>query len=153
MIESSAVPASPDHGVPVAPSVDQKDDKPPEPRRRPRPTLFKARWEARVRDPIIVTISHRLGRDRAKRRLDLGLGGIRARLAAFVSSVEYAWTGYRLDFTVTALRQTVVGRVDIEEDLARIEIGLPLLLRIFASKIIARVRREGTLLLDKSESK
>ncbi len=106
-----------------------------------------------MRDPIIVTISHRLGRDRAKRRLDHGLGRIRARLAAFVSSVEYAWTGYRLDFTVTALRQTVVGRIDIEEDLARIEIGLPLLLRALASKIIARVRREGTLLLDKSENK
>jgi hypothetical protein len=28
-----------------------------------------------------------------------------------------------------------------------------LLLRVFASKIIGRVRREGTLLLDKSESK
>jgi Putative polyhydroxyalkanoic acid system protein (PHA_gran_rgn) len=106
-----------------------------------------------VPDPIIVTISHRLGRDRAKRQLEDGLGRIRAQLSAFVNAVEYTWTGYRLDFTVTALRQTVVGRIDIEEDIARIELGLPLLLRVFASKIIGRVRREGTLLLDKSESK
>jgi Putative polyhydroxyalkanoic acid system protein (PHA_gran_rgn) len=102
-------------------------------------------------DPIIVTISHRLGRDSAKRRLDDGFGHIHAQLAGFVNSVEYAWTGYRLDFTVMAMRQAVVGRIDIKEDVARIEFGLPLLLRLLANPIIGRIRREGKLLLDKPE--
>ena len=104
-------------------------------------------------DPIIVTISHRLGRDLAKRRLDDGLDRIRARLVGFVNSIEYNWTGYRLDFTVTAMRQTVVGRIDIEEDIARIEVGLPLLLRVLTNTIISGIRREGMLLLDKPEIK
>jgi Putative polyhydroxyalkanoic acid system protein (PHA_gran_rgn) len=102
-------------------------------------------------DPIIVTISHRLGRDRAKCQIDDGLGHIGVQLAKFANSVEYAWTGYRLDFTVTAMRQTVIGRIDIEENVARIEVGLPLLLRLLANPIIGRIRREGTLLLDKPQ--
>lgn len=100
-------------------------------------------------DPIIVTISHRLGRDGAKRRLDDGLGHIRAQLTSFVNSIEYAWSGYRLDFTVAAMRQTVVGRIDIDDDIVRVEVGLPLLLHVLANQIIDRIGREGTLLLDR----
>jgi Putative polyhydroxyalkanoic acid system protein (PHA_gran_rgn) len=102
-----------------------------------------------VPDPIVVTISHQLGREEAKRRLDNGLGYIRDQLAAFVSSTEYGWTGYRLDFGLTAMRQSIVGRIDVEKCLVRVELGLPLLLSLLSTRIINRIRREGLLLLDK----
>ena len=70
-----------------------------------------------VPEPLVITISHRLGRDEAKRRLDDGLGHIRGQLAGFVSSLDYTWTGYRLDFSVTAMRQSIDGRIDIEDDI------------------------------------
>lgn len=100
-------------------------------------------------EPITITISHRLGRDDAKRRLEDGLGHIRGQLAAFVSSVEYGWTEYRLDFSVTAMRQSINGRIDVEDRVIRVEILLPLLLRVLSNKIIGRIRSEGVLLLDK----
>lgn len=102
-----------------------------------------------VPDPLVITISHRLGREEAKRRLDDGLGHIRGQLAVIVSSLDYTWTGYRLDFSVTAMRQSIDGRIDIEDDIVRVEIRLPLLLRVLANKITGRVRSEAALLLDK----
>jgi hypothetical protein len=102
-----------------------------------------------VPDPLVITIFHRLGREEAKRRLDDGLGHIRGQLAAIVSSLDYTWTGYRLDFSVTAMRQSIDGRIDIEDDIVRVEIRLPLLLQVLANKITGRVRSEGALLLDK----
>lgn len=100
-------------------------------------------------DPIVLTISHQLGRDEAKRRLDNGLGYIRGQLAAFVSSIEYGWTDYQLDFGLTAMRQNIVGRIDVEDRLVRVELGLPLLLNLLSKRIVNRIRREGLALLDK----
>lgn len=100
-------------------------------------------------EPIIVTISHSLGRDEAKRRLENGLGHIRARLAPFVSSIDYAWTKHRLDFGLTAVRQCVTGRIDVEDRLVRITLVLPFLLQLLSRQIIGRITNEGVLLLNK----
>jgi hypothetical protein len=64
--------------------------------------------------PIIVTISQSLGRDEAKRRVYNGRGYIREQLAAFVCSVDYDWRGYRLDFGLTAMRQSITGRIEMK---------------------------------------
>jgi hypothetical protein len=45
------------------------------------------------------------------------------------------------------MRQMMAGRIDVEEDIVRIEVTLPLLLRIFSNAIIDRIRNEGALLL------
>ena len=102
-----------------------------------------------VPEPIIVTISHALGREEAKRRLDNGLGYIREQLSAFVSSVDYGWTAYRLDFGLTAMRQSITGRIEVEDRLVRIELELPLLLHLLPRQIFGRIRSDGAMLLDK----
>ncbi len=99
--------------------------------------------------PIVVTISHQLGRDEAKRRVDGALGSIRDQLAAFASAIEYGWDGYRLEFGLTALRQRVSGRIDIEDRLVRVELGLPPWLDLFAKPVVNRIRRQGMRLLGK----
>ena len=101
--------------------------------------------------PLVVTISHQLGRDEAKRRLDGGLGYIRGQLAAFTSSAEYGWTGYKLDFSLTAIGHRINGRIDVEDRLVRVELGLPLLLSLISQSIINRIRSDGALLLDKKD--
>lgn len=70
------------------------------------------------------------------------------KLAPFVSAINYEWTGHRLDFTVTALRPTVNGRIEREEARGRVELGLPLLLPISSAGITGRIRTEGSLLLN-----
>ena len=47
------------------------------------------------------------------------------------------------------MRQSTVGRIDVEDRLVRVELGLPLLLSLLSTRIISRIRREGVLLLDK----
>ena len=100
-------------------------------------------------DPLVVTISHQLGRDEAKRRLENGLGYIRDQLGGFVSAAEFGWIGHRLDFNLTAMKQSIRGRIDVEDRLVRVELGLPLLLRLLSKPIIDRIRKGGRLLLDK----
>ena len=102
-----------------------------------------------LQEPLVVTISHRLGRAEAKRRLEAGLGHIRREAAPFVQTMDTAWAGDRLDFTVTAMRQTIAGGIEVEDDVVRVEIRLPWLLRLATAPLLARIRREGNLLLEK----
>jgi hypothetical protein len=108
---------------------------------------LKAAKDRPLPKPLIITVSHRLGRDEAKRRLEGGLGHIRGQLAAFVSSLNYSWAAYQLDFSITAGRQSINGDIDVEDDIVRVEITLPLLLRMLTSQITSRVHREAALLL------
>ena len=55
-------------------------------------------------EPVVITISHRLGRDEAKRRIERGLDAIRREAAPFVKSLDCAWADYRLDFRASAWR-------------------------------------------------
>jgi hypothetical protein len=98
-------------------------------------------------EPLIITISHRLGRDEARRRVDDGLARVRRELTSFVRSVDYSWTGYRLNFSLALIPQSIHGQIDVEDDLVRLEIQLPLLLRMLAARITARVRTQAGLLL------
>lgn len=100
-------------------------------------------------DPFVVTISHRLGRAEAKRRLDAGIDHIRALAAPYASAFDCAWQEDRLEFRVTALAQKIAGGIEVEDELVRVEIGLPLLLRLLAAPIAQRIRKEGALLLEK----
>lgn len=102
-------------------------------------------------EPLVVTISHTLGRAEAKRRLDAGLGHIRREVMPYVSTLDLAWQGDRLDFHVKAVGQTITGGVEIEEELVRIEIRLPWLLRLIGNNVVSRIRREGRQLLEKPE--
>jgi hypothetical protein len=100
---------------------------------------------------IVVTISHQLGRDEAKRRLAGGLDQVRKTLAPFASAIDYRWVGYRLDFGLTALQQSVTGHIQVEEDILRIEFHLPLLLQLLSGKIIDRIASEAPRLLGKPD--
>lgn len=99
--------------------------------------------------PLVVTVSHQLGRAEAKRRLENGLGYVRGQLAALASSVEYSWSEDRLNFSITAIRQCINGHIDIEDRLVRIELSLPLILRLLSKPIVNRIRSEGWRLLGK----
>ena len=100
-------------------------------------------------EPITVTISHRLGRDEAKRRIDTGLATIRAELAQFVKSIDYSWEDYRLDFRASVMFQTITGRIEVYEEFVKVELGLPRLLHLMARTIAGRIEKTGAALLEK----
>jgi len=99
-------------------------------------------------DPLVVTISHRLGRDEAKRRIEGGLGAIRGELARYVKEIDYTWDGYRLDFRVSAMMQTITGRLEVYEEFVTVELALPRLLHLLARRITGRIEHRGAALLE-----
>lgn len=99
--------------------------------------------------PLVVTLSHDLGKAGARARIERSLGQIRAQLGPFVTSIEDAWTGDHLTFRVVAMGQTVTGRIEVQDALVRIELVLPGLLGLLAGKIAGQLRQQGASLLEK----
>ena len=99
-------------------------------------------------EPLVVTISHRLGRAEAKRRIESGLGAIRGEIARYVKEMDYRWDGYRLDFRVAAMMQTITGQLEVCEEFVRVELSLPRLLHLLGKGIAGRIERRGAALLE-----
>ena len=104
-------------------------------------------------EPITVTISHRLGREAAKQRIESGFDSIRADIMRHVKRIDYRWDGYNLDFTVSALLQTFTGRIEVHEEFVRIELYLPRLLHLFGKTIAGQVERTVAGLLEAPKPK
>lgn len=100
--------------------------------------------------PIVVDLPHKLGVEEAKRRMQGGIGRLKDHVPGGAAEVETSWTGDRMHLRVQAMGQEVVGHVDVEERLVRLEVSLPPFLSFFASKVESLMRsRGGELLEDK----
>ncbi len=99
--------------------------------------------------PLIVSIPHRLGRKEAKHRLDSGIGRLRPELAGLVSALYYSWDGDRLNFSASAMWQTITGAIEVLDDAVRIELDLPWMMRLLADTITKQVRGHGVAMLEK----
>lgn len=104
--------------------------------------------ERQMAKPMVVEIPHELGREEARRRIDEGTVKVRDALGKSGITINALnWTGDRLDYSVTALAQTVDGQIDVGQDIVRVEVRMPLLLSMFAQKIQKIVGKEGNKLL------
>ena len=99
--------------------------------------------------PFIVSIPHQLGRQEASRRIKAALGSVKSEYAKLLRIDEEIWSGDRLAFRVTALRQQASGTLDVADDHVRLEVTLPRLLAGIAHGVQAMVRERGARLLDK----
>lgn len=101
--------------------------------------------------PLVVVIPHQLGRDGARRRLQDGVGTLKAKFGDKVTSIDERWTGDHLDLDVKALGQSVSSGLDIAEDHVRVEVQLPWILAVIAEKAKGYIEKEGQLLLEKKK--
>jgi Putative polyhydroxyalkanoic acid system protein (PHA_gran_rgn) len=99
--------------------------------------------------PVVVDIPHELGRDGARQRLQNGFGKIREQFGFTGLAFEERWEDNLLHFSASGLGQNIVGRVQVMEKSARIELDLPWALGILAEKLQSRIKSAGTLLLEK----
>jgi Putative polyhydroxyalkanoic acid system protein (PHA_gran_rgn) len=106
---------------------------------------------AAMPEPVIVTVSHELGKEGARQRIEAAMGRIRKELSPFASSIEDRWTGDRLDLRLVALGQTVTASLEAMERIVRIEVLLPGLLGVLAGRIAGRIRDDGTKLLGREK--
>ena len=103
--------------------------------------------------PIVVTISHRLGKDEAKRRLQSGFSDVHSHVSNSFITLKDAWAGDHLDFQANLLGQSTTGSVDVADDHVRLEVQLPWVLAMLANRAKALVKRQGQLMLEKPTSK
>jgi hypothetical protein len=99
--------------------------------------------------PLVVSISHRLGREEAVRRLKTGLSTIRTNYSSLIAVDQEVWVGNKLNFSMRALGQPSSGSIEVFENHLQIEVTLPWLLAKFAERIVPTIRKEATLLLEK----
>jgi Putative polyhydroxyalkanoic acid system protein (PHA_gran_rgn) len=99
-------------------------------------------------EPLVITISHRLGKEEALSRVKQALGKASSSFP-ILQVEEERWTGDRMDFRVRALGQTAAGNVEVGEEQVRLEAALPWLLQTFAQAVQRIVEGRGRILLEK----
>ena len=99
-------------------------------------------------DTVTVTISHRVGRAEAVRRLKEGLARTSGHLGAMIAIEQEEWHADTLRFRMRALGQTAAGSIEVLEDALRIDLLLPSLLAKAAKHLLPILRREATQLLE-----
>ena len=99
--------------------------------------------------PLVVTISHRLGKEEALRRVKPALS--KACESFPVLKVEHeVWSGDRMDFRVRAIGQLAAGNVQVGDNDVRLEVTLPWLLHKFGQVVQKTIAGKGQILLEKN---
>ena len=86
--------------------------------------------------PFIVSIPHKLG-------------SVRSEYGKILQINEEIWSGDRLAFELTALKQRVGGTIDVADDHVKLEVMLPWLLAGLAHGVQATIRSRATRMLEK----
>ena len=97
--------------------------------------------------PIALDIPHKLGLAGVRDRLDGGVGKL-AGMFPGGGHVDKRWEGDTLHFTVSAMGQRVVCRLDCFAERVHAVVDLPPMLALFADRIRTALRDTGTKLLN-----
>jgi hypothetical protein len=100
-------------------------------------------------EPLVVTISHRLGKEEAKARIAGGVTRAKSEFAHLIRIENDTWEGDRLSFAASALGQHAHGFIDVYDSGVRLTVTLPWLLARFAHAVQRVVGQRGQLLLEK----
>ena len=99
--------------------------------------------------PVVVEITHRLGKQEARWRIASGFERIRSQIGVASMAVDERWENDRLHFGARAMGQSLTGRLDVADDKVRIEVDLPAGLAFLANGVRGRLERAGSMLLEK----
>jgi hypothetical protein len=102
-----------------------------------------------VSETVRVSISHRLGKGEAVKRLREGFARADGHLGTMIAIEQQTWDGDTLRFRLRALGQTAAASIEVLEDALRIEVSLPWLLAKAANRLLTVLRKEATRLLAK----
>ncbi len=98
--------------------------------------------------PINVNIPHTLGKAEARRRVQQGFADIQRSMGLpGILSAKQSWEGERLNFELSGLGQSLVGRLDVLVDSVQVQIELPGILAALAETISAKLKAQARKLL------
>ena len=99
-------------------------------------------------EPLVITISHKLGKEEALRRIKPALGKASQNFPV-LKVEEEVWSNERMDFRVRGF-EVAAGNVQVAaEDSVRLEVTLPWLLHKFAEAVQKTISGQGRVLLEK----
>lgn len=96
---------------------------------------------------MTATIPHQLTRAEAKRRIQDQIGIVRQQYGSVLTNLQESWTGDVMIFALTAMGQSVTGRLLVDDHAVHLSVALPWLLRMLAGTIGSKIEQEGRLLL------
>jgi hypothetical protein len=99
--------------------------------------------------PITISIPHQLGAAEARKRIEAGFGQLEQQISGGLARVEKRWDGDQMSFHAKVLGQAIAGRLKVLDASIDMEIDLPPVLAAIADTIRGRLKKQGTLLLEK----
>src|SRR4051812_38217918 len=100
---------------------------------------------------LSVNIPHRLAQDEARQRLQNGITDLKSKYAGKVADVAETWNGNQMNFKMTAMGQSITGRVDVLPEAVKLDIDLPWLFAMFAEKFKPQVEAEARKMLEQKK--
>lgn len=100
-----------------------------------------------MKKPVIVNLPHQHTKAEALKRIREGLQKVKPQLASFSSTLEEEWQGDELNFRMTAVGQSVTGRIHVMDESVRVEVDLPWILAAIAEKVRGQIEKKGAQIL------
>ena len=97
--------------------------------------------------PIEVDLPHNLGREEARRRIADNIGSLQNHIPGG-AKVESSWVGDRLDLSIAAMGEQIVGALDVQDSKVHVKLALPGMLGMFGGLIAGALQSKGGLLLE-----
>jgi hypothetical protein len=96
---------------------------------------------------LIVTIPHQLGREGAKCRIQEQVAVVRHQRGSMLGTLQENWAGDTMAFSLSAMGQSLSGRLTVAEHAVHLTVALPWFLRMLAGKVKSALEQQGRLLL------
>ena len=97
---------------------------------------------------LTATIPHRLGRIEARRRIQEQLGELRKQHGNVLQEIKENWNGDRMDFSVSAMGQSISGNLVVQEQAVQVEVAMPWLLAMLAGTVKQQIEQQGKRMLE-----
>jgi hypothetical protein len=96
---------------------------------------------------LTASIPHQLGRTEAKRRIQEHIGSIRQHHGSLFTELHENWNGDAMNFSATAVGQTITGRMVVEDSVLHLSVKLPWMLSLMSGTIKQKLEQQGRELL------
>ena len=100
--------------------------------------------------PLTITIPHQLSKVEARQRIENHLGELLGQYGSHLDHLDHHWNGDTLDFQGGVMGMTISGKLQVEDQLVRVELTLPWVLATMARTLTQTIEQEGRKLLGKS---
>jgi len=96
---------------------------------------------------MTASIPHQLTRAEAKRRIQDQVGELREHPGIPISKFEDMWTGDKMDFSVSAMGQSISGHLTVDDHMVHVDVALPWLFNMLAGAVKHQIEQQGRHLL------